>query len=141
MGYSGIWGYGILEFILGYELVRLILGYGIFWTVYFEIWDIAYRPNQASFPKCVLPVRQEFMFIKMDHIIFEHTLSSRSLQGMHIKETGRKFWARDLSLFLNRRQISARYHSLGISHVSIDCWKRWAITGPSSIASSFRTLG
>ena len=29
----------------------------------------------------------------------------------------------------------------GISPVSIDCWKRWANTGPSSVASSFRTLG
>ena len=28
--------------------VKLILGYGIFWTVYFEIWDTAYPPNQAS---------------------------------------------------------------------------------------------
>ena len=25
--------------------------------------------------------------------------------------------------------------------VSIDCWKRWANTGPNSVASSFRTLG
>ena len=29
----------------------------------------------------------------------------------------------------------------GISPVSIDCWKRWANTGPNSVASSFRTLG
>ena len=32
-------------------------------------------------------------------------------------------------------------HSLGISPVSRDCWKRWAKTGPNSVASSFRTLG
>ena len=25
--------------------------------------------------------------------------------------------------------------------MSIDCWKRWASTGPNSVASSFRTLG
>ena len=31
-----------------YGVVILILGYGIFWTVYFGIWDIAYPPNQAS---------------------------------------------------------------------------------------------
>ena len=31
-------------------------------------------------------------------------------------------------------------HSFGISPVSIDCWKRWANTGPNSVASSFRTL-
>ena len=28
-----------------------------------------------------------------------------------------------------------------VSPVSIDCWKRWANTGPYSVASSFRTLG
>ena len=32
-------------------------------------------------------------------------------------------------------------HSFGISPVAIDCWKRWANTGPNSVASSFRTLG
>ena len=48
MGYSGILGYGILEFIFGYELNFKILEYGIIWTVYFGIWDIAYPPNQAS---------------------------------------------------------------------------------------------
>ena len=34
----------------------------------------------------------------------------------------------------------AREHSLGISPVSIDCWKRWANNGPKSVANSFRTL-
>ena len=38
-------------------------------------------------------------------------------------------------------QIFARDHSFGISPVSIDCWKRWANTGPNSVDSSFRTLG
>ena len=36
--------------------------------------------------------------------------------------------ARDLSPFLNSGQILAGDHSLGISPVSIDCWKRWAIS-------------
>ena len=40
----GIWDIGIY---FGIQ-VNLILGYGIFWTVYFGIWDIAYPPNQAS---------------------------------------------------------------------------------------------
>ena len=40
MGYSGILGHGIFEIYFG-ERVKLILGYGIFWTVYFGIWDIA----------------------------------------------------------------------------------------------------
>ena len=40
----GIWDIGIYFGIR----VKLILGYGIFWTVYFGIWDIAYPPNQAS---------------------------------------------------------------------------------------------
>ena len=35
----------------------------------------------------------------------------------------------------------ARDHSLIFSPVSIDCWKRWANTGPKSVANSFRTLG
>ena len=42
MGYSGILGYGILEFILGYEFGIRVLGYGIFLAVYFGICDIAY---------------------------------------------------------------------------------------------------
>ena len=35
----------------------------------------------------------------------------------------------------------ARDHSLGISSISIDYWKRCANTGPNSVANSFRTLG
>ena len=35
----------------------------------------------------------------------------------------------------------ARDYSLGISPLSIDCWKRWANTEPNSVANSFRTLG
>ena len=35
----------------------------------------------------------------------------------------------------------ARDHSLGISPLSIDCWKRWANIGPNSVANSFKTLG
>ena len=46
MVYSGILGYGILEFILGYEL-------NYFWDMgcfgrFLGIWDIAYPPNPAS---------------------------------------------------------------------------------------------
>ena len=37
--------------------------------------------------------------------------------------------------------IFARDHSLGISPVSIDCWNRWANTGPYLEACFFRTLG
>ena len=40
-----------------------------------------------------------------------------------------------------RRDIFARGHSLGISSVSRDCWKRWPKTGSNSVASSFMTLG
>ena len=32
----------------------------------------------------------------------------------------------------------ARDHSLEISPFSIDCWKRWANTGPTSVANPFR---
>ena len=42
--------------------------------------------------------------------------------------------------FLKTVHIFARDHSLGISPVSRDCWKRWAKTGPNSVAISFRTL-
>ena len=38
-------------------------------------------------------------------------------------------------------ELFARDHSLGISPVSRDFWKRWTTTGPNSVASSFRTLG
>ena len=41
----GIWDIGIYFGIR----IKLILGYGIYWTVYFGIWDIAYTPNQASY--------------------------------------------------------------------------------------------
>ena len=41
----GIWDIGIYFGIR----VKLILGYGIFWTVYFGIWDIAYPTKQASY--------------------------------------------------------------------------------------------
>ena len=75
-------------------------------------------------------------------MIFERTMCSSNLQGTQVRETGRQLHASDLSLFLKRGQIFARDHSFGISPVSIDCWKRWANTGPTcnSVASSFRTL-
>ena len=41
---------------------------------------------------------------------------------------------------ISKRQRNSMV-SLGISPVPIDCWKRWANTGPNSVASSFRTLG
>ena len=74
-------------------------------------------------------------------MIFEHAMCSSNLQGTQFKGTGRSLHASDLSLFLKSGQIFARDHSFGISPVSIDCWKRWAITGPNSVASSFRNLG
>ena len=40
----GLWDIGIY---FGIQ-VKLILGYGIYWTVYFGIWDIVYPHNQAS---------------------------------------------------------------------------------------------
>ena len=60
---------------------------------------------------------------------------------MQVKKTGRQLHAKDLSAFLNRRQMFAKDHSLGISPESIDCYKRCAKTGPSSDANSLRTLG
>ena len=61
MGYSGILGYGILEFILGYE----------FWTVYFGIWYIAYPPNQASkmavATRCLLTVVHHTIISEKKH--------------------------------------------------------------------------
>ena len=52
---SGIWDIGIY---FGIQ-VKLILGYGIYWTVYFGIWDIAYpltKPhncqNGVALPMC-----------------------------------------------------------------------------------------
>ena len=43
-----------------------------------------------------------------------------------------------LSLNTNKQ---TKDHSLGISPVLRDFWKRWAKTGPNSVASPFRTLG
>ena len=74
-------------------------------------------------------------------MIFEQKICSRSLQGIQVTETGRLLQARDLSPFLKSGQILASDHSLGISPVLIDFWKRCANTGPNSFANSFRTLG
>ena len=63
-------------------------------------------------------------------IMLEHTMCSSNLQGTQVKERR----ARDLSPFLNRGQMFARDHSLGISPLSIDCWKRWANTESISVA-------
>ena len=61
------------------------------------------------------------------------------------RNTSQRNWAvitsKDLSPFLKSGQILASDHSLGISPVLIDCWKRCANTGPNSFANSFRTLG
>ena len=70
-------------------------------------------------------------------MLFEQTKRSSILQGTHIKETGRKLQASDLSLFVNRGQVLANDHSLGISAMSII---RWTNTGSYSGAISFRTL-
>ena len=41
----GFWNFGIWDIGIYFGIrVKLILGYGIFWTVYFGIWDIAYPP-------------------------------------------------------------------------------------------------
>ena len=74
-------------------------------------------------------------------MISEQTICSRSLQGILVKKIGRQLQARDLSPFLKSGQILASGHSLGISPVLIDCWKRCANTGPNSFANYFRTLG
>ena len=50
-----ILGYGIFRNFWIWDIgiyfgirVKLILGYGVYWIVYFGIWDIAYPHNQAS---------------------------------------------------------------------------------------------
>ena len=68
-------------------------------------------------------------------------MCSSNLQGTQVKETGRKLQARDLSPFLNWGQMFARDHSLGISTLSIYCWKRWANIRHNSVANSFKNLG
>ena len=74
-------------------------------------------------------------------IIFEQTTCSSNSLGAQIRETGRYLQAKELSPFWYRGHMFASDHSLGISSVSIDCWKRWANIGPNSDASSFKTLG
>ena len=45
-------------------------------------------------------------------------------------------------LFIEKRANICERQSFGILHVFIDCWKRWANTGPNSVAINlFRTLG
>ena len=53
--------------------------------------------------------------------MFEHTMCSSNLQGTQVNEIGRYLQARDLSPFLNRGQMFARDHSIGISPLPIDC--------------------
>ena len=49
LGYGIFRNFGIRAIGIYFGIrVKLILGYGIYWTVYFGIWDIAYTPIQAS---------------------------------------------------------------------------------------------
>ena len=41
----------------------------------------------------------------------------------------------------NEKNVWMARSRMNTAPVSIDCWKRWANTGPNSVASSFRTLG
>ena len=57
MEYSGILGYGILEFILEYEL-----NYFGIWDILDSLfWDMGYclHPNQASFKSCKFYLKLE----------------------------------------------------------------------------------
>ena len=89
-----------------------------------------------SFPECMLPIWQEFIFIKMSHDIVRVTCKvhkSRKPGDNCTQVTCHSSW--------KGGQIFARDHSFGILPVTIDCWKRWANVGPNYVASSFRTLG
>ena len=76
-------------------------------------------------------------------MIFEHTMCSSNLQGTQVKDPGNNCtqgtchysWKGGRYLQEGKRPL------LWDFTVSVDCWKRWANTGPNSVASSFRTLG
>ena len=94
----------------------------------------------VSFHECMLPIWQEFIFIKMSHDIWTYYVFEKLARDT--SEGNRAIIARKWPVtLLEKGQIFVRDHSFGISPVSIDCWKRWANTGPNSVASSFRTLG
>ena len=57
-------------------------------------------------------------------MILEHNICLSNVHGTQVRETGRLLQAKDLSPFLKSGHIFFRDHSLGISRVSIDCWKR-----------------
>ena len=111
-----------------------------------DYYPIIYNSGQPSFtavpfPKCMLPVGKKLIFIQVSHDIRAYYMFK--LHGIHVSDTGRyKLQARALSHFLKRGQMFARSHSLGISPVSRDCWKKCVNPGPSSLnASSFRSIG
>ena len=76
------------------------------------------------------------MFIQMSYAIWTHNMFKQLT-----RYTSQGNWAIIARTFLKSGQIFARDHSFGISPVSIDCWKRLAITGPNSVANSLRILG
>ena len=82
----GIWDIGIYFGIR----VKLILGYGIFWTVYFGIWDIAYPPNQASseFSRVRSTSEKFYVFNSRDEIYLVFTEKKRKFSFYLIQYTG-----------------------------------------------------
>ena len=81
------------------------------------------RFTAMLFPECMLSIWQEFMFIQVCHNIWANN-TPKTYPLSHIG---------DICL-----QVTI---PLGISPVSLECWKRWANIGPSSDVSSFKTLG
>ena len=95
----------------------------------------------VSFPECMLPVWQEFIFIKISHdiwtyYVFEY-LARYTNQGNWVI-IARKW---PVTLLEKGADICKRPFLWDFTLVSTDCWKTWANTGPNSVASSFRTLG
>ena len=62
----GIWDTGIYFGIR----VKLILGYGIFWLVYFGIWDIAYPPPPTTKPNKVTVLLSRITFVQLNVLCF-----------------------------------------------------------------------
>ena len=70
LGYGIFMNFGIWDIGNYFGIrVKLILGYGIFWTVYFEILDIAYPPKviTKTCPCNVYPLEPHFYIAKLGY--------------------------------------------------------------------------
>ena len=123
-------------FKIQYECVNLS-------SIVQDLSPIIYYRSQRSFTtmslsECILPIWQEFIFIKMSHDIW--TFYVFELLARYTSQGSRAIIARKWPVTLLEKGVNiARDHSFGISLVSFDCRKWLPNTGPNSVTSSFMT--